>query len=256
MDQKYKALSEEIQAYWGRRAPSYSEEVNREMRGGNEAEWLAVMHEQLPAAKGLRILDVGTGPGFFAIALTQAGHRVTAIDFSEGMLEQARANAARKGVKEAIEFQQMDAQQLNFADNSFDAVVSRDLTWNLPEPQKAYQEWYRVLKPGGVLLSFDAGWYAYLFDEKKQKEFARDRQEVAEQEAADFNAYDESAHMEEVARKLILSRLPRPEIDLELLKQAGFHQVSVDRQVWRRVWDKLQKLNNASTPCFMLKGIK
>lgn len=53
-----------------------------------------------------------------------------------------------------------DVQNLeNIQDGSFDVIVTRNLTWNLEEPQKAYQEWCRVLKKGGILLNFDAGWY-------------------------------------------------------------------------------------------------
>lgn len=58
----------------------------------------------------------------------------------------------------------MDAQNLTFHDNMFDVIVSRNLTWNLDSPAKAYREWYRVLKPGSILLNFDANWYAYLYD--------------------------------------------------------------------------------------------
>ena len=45
------------------------------------------------------------------------------------------------------------------ADNTFDMIVSRNVTWNLEHPDRAYYEWMRVLKPGGVLLNFDANWY-------------------------------------------------------------------------------------------------
>ena len=48
---------------------------------------------------------------------------------------------------------------LRFADNTFDMIVSRNVTWNLEHPDRAYYEWMRVLKPGGVLLNFDASWY-------------------------------------------------------------------------------------------------
>ena len=49
-----------------------------------------------------------------------------------------------------------DAEKLDFADESFDVVISRNLTWTLPHPIDAYQEWMRVLKKGGVLINFDA----------------------------------------------------------------------------------------------------
>ena len=56
-----------------------------------------------------------------------------------------------------------------FEDESFDVIISRNLTWNLPHPEMAYKEWLRVLKKGGKLLNFDANWYGYLYDDKKRE---------------------------------------------------------------------------------------
>ena len=50
----------------------------------------------------------------------------------------------------------MNAEALCFEDSSFDIVISRNLTWNLPDPDKAYAEWTRILKSGGLLLNYDA----------------------------------------------------------------------------------------------------
>jgi len=76
-------------------------------------------------------------------------------------------------LSERICFKQMDAQQLEFEDESFSLRVTRILTWNWERPDIAYKEWYCVLKPGGILLNFDAGWYEYLFDEEQAKAFRR-----------------------------------------------------------------------------------
>ena len=103
---------------------------------------------------GMEILDVGTGTGYFAILLSQSGHQVTGIDLTDAMLKEARDNAALYQVHPT--FQQMDAQKLAFLDQSFDVVISRNLTWTLPDPESAYREWMRVLKKGGILLNFDA----------------------------------------------------------------------------------------------------
>ena len=67
-----------------------------------------------------------------------------------------------------IDFRQMDAQQLEFENETFDVVLSRNLTWTLPEPETAYAEWYRVLKPGGVLLNFDADYAENVRSESTQ----------------------------------------------------------------------------------------
>ena len=85
---------------------------------------------------------------------------MTAVDYTDAMLNEARLNAGEAA--EHIHFHCMDAEKLGFADASFDVVVSRNLTWNLPHPERAYAEWARVLKPNGLLLNFDANWYRYL----------------------------------------------------------------------------------------------
>ncbi len=128
--------------------------------GKNELEnemgrrWLHEIERLLPEGRDIRILDAGTGTGFFAILLAQAGYSVEGIDLTPAMLEEAGALAAQRGLD--IVFREMDAQALSYEDASFDVVISRNLTWTLPEPEKAYREWFRVLKPGGVLMNFDA----------------------------------------------------------------------------------------------------
>lgn len=50
--------------------------------------------------------------------------------------------------------------------------------------------------------------------------------------------------------------LPPPGAQVEFLKAAGFSDIAVDTSVWERVWDAVQKANNGSTPCFLLRAIK
>ncbi len=244
----------EIESYWGRRAPSYSEEVRYEMQHENEENWMRVLTGYLEKAPGLRVLDIGTGPVFFAIGLAKRGYRVTAVDYTWQMLAEARKNAG--ALAEEIDFRRMDAQELEFESGSFDAIVTRNLTWNLEHPGKAYKEWYRVLGKGGILLNFDAAWYAYLFDEEKEQERQYDHAMVEAAGVKDFNAYPESSRMEEISRKLLLSRCKRPETDLEMLREAGFQTTFADMQVGERVWDEREKINFASTPLFMLYAKK
>lgn len=76
------------------------------------------------------------------------------------MLNHAKENAGEHVSQ--IEWVRADVQNLEkMQDESMDVIVTRNLTWNLEAPQKAYEEWYRVLKKGGILLNFDAGWYNY-----------------------------------------------------------------------------------------------
>ena len=156
-------LLDEIESYWSTRTEGYSEVNHKELAGTQKNAWLKVLTSQFPdkPKEEIRILDIGTGPGFFPVILAEAGYHVDAVDYTEGMLEKAKENAGE--LCRNIHFQRMDAQKLEFEDNTFDVVISRNLTWNLEHPDVAYREWVRVLKVGGKLLNFDANWYGYLY---------------------------------------------------------------------------------------------
>ena len=205
------------------------------------------------AASQLRILEAGTGPGFFAILLCELGYDVTAIDLTPAMLEEAKKNAG--SMSGSIRFMEMNAEALDFEDASFDVVISRNLTWNLPHPNAAYAEWVRVLRPGGLLLNFDANWYAYLFDEKAQAAYDQDRINSAERGVWDQNVGENFDVMEDIARRVPLSSIRRPAWDLAELRSLGLH-VRADERIWQRVWSEEEKLNFSSTPLFMVRAIK
>ena len=71
-----------IQAYWTNRAEGYSQTNREELAGAQKEKWLAVLKEGFPKREpsGIKVLDMGTGPGFFAIILARAGYQVTAVD--------------------------------------------------------------------------------------------------------------------------------------------------------------------------------
>ena len=100
-------------------------------------------------AKGGHILEVGVGTGK-NFPYYPADARVTAIDFSPGMLKQAERNQQRKNISVALE--QMDVQGLYYADNSFDTVIATFVFCSVPQPLKGLQELYRVCKPGGQVI--------------------------------------------------------------------------------------------------------
>ena len=154
-----------------------------------------------------------------------------------------------------IRFLEMNAEELSFADKSFDAVISRNLTWNLPHPGKAYSEWTRVLKPGGLLLNFDANWYAYLFDRDARTAYEQDRRNSAECGIPDQNVGEYFDVMEDIARRIPLSSIRRPAWDLMQLRELGF-QALADENVWQRVWSEEEALNFASTPMFLIRAQK
>ncbi len=251
-----KDLLSEIESYWTTRAEGYSEVNHKELNGMQRGAWLEVLKSQFPEkAKGeLKILDIGTGPGFFPVILAEAGYRVVAVDYTQEMLDTARKNAGE--LCGNITFYKMDAQNLEFEDELFDVVISRNLTWNLKDPERAYREWCRVLKPGGRLLNFDANWYGYLYDEEKRQSYEEDRKSVESENLDDHYLCTDIDRMEKIALQMPLSAINRPSWDRKLLKGNGFASVAVDTEIWKRVWSQEEKLNYHSTPMFMISAVK
>lgn len=92
---------------------------------------------------GSRVLDVACGPGYAAGGAAARGAYVVGIDFATGMLAEARARFRH------IEFRMGEAENLDFDNASFDAVISNFGLLHVAQPEKAVAEAYRVLKPGG-----------------------------------------------------------------------------------------------------------
>ena len=100
------------------------------------------------------VLDVasGTGEPGLTIATKLTGGITVVTDNSEGMLEVARENAARRGIKN-LEFHACDVSELPFPDNSFDAISCRLGFMFFPDMLLAAKEMVRVLKPGGRIVT-------------------------------------------------------------------------------------------------------
>lgn len=204
----YGELNREIEAYWDSRSDDFSKTRRKELEGPSAEAWSRLLKEKLPQGQKLRILDIGTGAGFFAILLGKMGHAVTGIDMSGAMLHEAKINALAYGV--AAKFQKMNAQALDFPSESFDIVISRNLTWTLPDAMAAYQEWHRVLKPQGLLLNFDSDYGQETFSKKDNQEHvhANINQELI----------DTCNNIKDAVR---ISNHRRPDWDIKYLKSLG-----------------------------------
>ena len=254
---RWKSIEEENQAYWTNRAPSYTGIIRAELDDGHLRMWGGVVRKELKehfgGNKTLDILEVGTGPGFLSILLAGMGHRVTGVDYTPDMLGEAKENARRYGAE--VDLRLMNAEALEFGDKSFDLVISRNLTWNLPHPDRAYREWERVLRPGGLILVFDANYYRFLFDEKALAAYENDRRMTARAGEDDIYLCTDTEAMEAIARQLPFSRIDRPEWDTRFLTGLGM-TASTDEDVWRQVWDRNEQINQASVPMFLVRAGK
>ena len=104
---------------------------------------------RLAIPAGAHVLDVACGTGNTAIPLAQRGCIVTGVDIAPNLLVQARERAASEGL--TIAFDEGDAEQLPYADASFDAVTTMFGAMFAPRPELVASELARVLKPGGLL---------------------------------------------------------------------------------------------------------
>lgn len=251
-------LQEEIINYWTKRAPSYSDINQKELRGQQKEKWTAFIcgriEARLPEKKNVRILDIGAGPGFFSIILTMAGYEVTAVDSNARMIEEAKKNAGP--LFEKIHYVQMDAEELQFPESTFDVIVTRNLMWTLPHPQKAYASWRKVLKEGGFLLNFDANWYQYLYDEDARRQYEADRAQVVSRGMEDRYISTDIKTMEHIARQVPLSSVQRPEWDEKVLKEIGMKDILLHRDVAEQVLLEEEQVNFHATPYFCVESVK
>ena len=248
-------IIQQNRGYWDERAQGYRHINEHQLESNHAVNWKRALvdpikeHFNTNTLRGLNILDIGCGPGIFSIILASEKARVTALDYSTEMLEQAMLLSKERNV--SIKTIQGDAQNLPFSNHLFDVVVSRNVTWNLEHPELAYSEWRRVVRPGGLIVNFDANWYRYLIDKKARAAYNADRLNAHQEHIKDQCEIGGYERMEDIARMLPLTKEVRPQWDLSILTSLNM-TVHVDTQISAKVWDEEEKLNFASTPLFRI----
>ncbi len=137
--------TEQVASAYGRWAPIYDLVFGRVFRQGRS--------EAIAAAErvGGRILEVGVGTGISLPGYART-NRVVGIDISEPMLAKARERVIEFGLDNVEHIAVMDAESLDFPDDSFDVVVAQYVVTAVPNPERALDEFLRVLKPGGEII--------------------------------------------------------------------------------------------------------
>lgn len=235
-------IKQRMTHYWSQRTMDFSKLRMKEFSGKMHARWMEEFRKYLPMDKSLKTLDLGTGTGFFAFLLSAEGYHVTGIDLTEDMILQAKKSSEVLDIP--ADFFVMDAENPEFASDSFDVLVTRNLTWELPHLPNAYKNWYSLLKPGGILINFDA-------------DYCREKQEASLPENHAHKGIAPSlcleyAHFKDILRPV---QQPRPEWDVRLLTEAGFRDITVDTGVWRRIYREFDEFYNP-TPIFTIVAYK
>ncbi|PIQ22116.1 MAG: bifunctional demethylmenaquinone methyltransferase/2-methoxy-6-polyprenyl-1,4-benzoquinol methylase UbiE [Cytophagales bacterium CG18_big_fil_WC_8_21_14_2_50_42_9] len=131
--------------------------LNHFLSAGVDIYWRKKAISLLESSRPQLLLDIATGTGDFAIeALRLQPQKIIGVDISEGMLAVGQEKLKRKNLTDKIELQVGDSENLNFPDNSFDAVTAAFGVRNFENLHQGLSEIYRVLKPGGrvVILEF------------------------------------------------------------------------------------------------------
>jgi len=147
MSEMNEKLQRRVQRYgWDRASKYYEDYWQRQLEPVQvRLTELAVIQE------GEQVLDVACGTGlvsFPVASLVGPAGTLFGVDISEGMIEIARTITAEKVLGQA-RFKRMDAEDLQIDDSSYDVAICALGLMYVPQPQKALQEMYRVLKPGG-----------------------------------------------------------------------------------------------------------
>ena len=149
-----------------------------------------------------------------------------------------------------------EAHAVDLPDESLDLIVSRNVTWLLLNPLGAYQEWYRLLKPTGKAVVFDANWNLSLSDPELQHECDRYLQLAKGKGYQDKLLPHQRKESEAIARKLPLTYEKRPLWDQQAFRHCGFKQVDIQENISDLVHDEIEKILYAPTPMFAICASK
>jgi phosphatidylethanolamine/phosphatidyl-N-methylethanolamine N-methyltransferase len=136
---------DQVAEAYGRWAPIYDLVFGPVFRQGRRA--------AVTAADGIggRVLEVGVGTG---LSLSDYGKatRIVGIDISEPMLDKARKRVETERLANVEALEVMDAEHLTVPDASFDVVVAQYVVTAIPNPERALDEFVRVVRPGGEII--------------------------------------------------------------------------------------------------------
>lgn len=231
------ALKDEIRTYWSARAETFDQSAGHGMRSDGEiAAWASLFREHFQGQDVRDVLELASGTGQVTAVLLSMGLQVTAIDLCEPMIAKA-STKHRDAIGRRVKFHLGDAENTMMPDGKFDAVVSRHLVWTLLDPETAFADWFRVLKPGGRVVVIDGDWVNA--PKSLGARIARGIVKVMNRLDGTTPKYDADAHDSIISRVYFNEGL-RAERLSQMLEAAGF--VGVRQNSLERVWNEQVKV--------------
>lgn len=219
-------LKQRIANYWNNRANDFKNQSIVEMQNERYDDWIEIIQKHLPNQKGLKVLDIGTGAGYMAMLLASQGHKVTGVDLCANMIDAAKEASTSLGLH--CDFMQQDAEKLSFPEESFDVIITRNLTWTLPNVPDDYKLWFSFLKPGGVLINFDADYGKSSFSVPRKPLTPPPSPTPSRKNLHGDLSLETLAECEAIKSALDISQHRRPGWDINLLRECGFSNIYLE----------------------------
>ena len=229
------SIRDEIREFWSERAATFDQSVGHEIFSEAErAGWHKLIRKHLGEGQGRAALDLASGTGVISHLMHDMGFKVTGADWSEAMLEQARAKAKKRGAD--IRFIMRDAENTAEPRASYDVITNRHLVWTLVDAPAAFKEWFELLKPGGKLLIVDGnmgrkGWVTRL------------RLAFGGKPGHSHLAPDMAERLQRIRTQVHFSGEMPAEAVVEALQAVGFINPTIDRRLAAIHWPQARKMS-------------
>ena len=231
------SIRDEIREFWSERAATFDQSVGHEVFSESERRgWHRLIRKHLGDGHGRPLLDLACGTAVISHLMHDMGFKVTGLDWSEAMLEQARAKARKRGTD--IRFIMRDAERTGEPDGSYYAITNRHLVWTLVDVPAAFAEWHRLLQPGGRLLIVDGNmgqrnWVAQLHKQVDRL--------LGRAPAKGHMSPEMMERNRRIRQQVYFNDGMPAEAVVALLEAAGFVEIEVDRRMWDTHWAQARK---------------
>ncbi len=219
------SIKDDIRDYWSLRAQTYDASPGHGIARHAEIEaWSRLIRRHLGDGKDRKALDLACGTGVMTMLMHRLGFDVTGLDFTEPMMARARRKSDEANA--SIRFLMRDAEETMEPDDSYDVIITRHLVWTLTDPDKAFADWMRIIKPGGRLLIIDGDFVRKHWLEKLIP--LLDRVFGKQQDGHSLLTPEQWAHHERIVGQVHFNNGIRSDDTVQLFENAGFGELKID----------------------------